>query len=101
MVRSVRWAVTCRSAADAVAIACLWGLRGQVDEIFNVALWLRWFSQLDRSFLFLLTLPFVVAAVGLWAELNERNVKKTRQPRDAARLQLSDSLLHRHQRSGS
>ena len=59
-----------------VAIGCLWGLRGQVDEIFNVALWQRWFSQLDRPFLFLLILPFVVAAVGLWSELSKRDVKE-------------------------
>ena len=32
---------------------------------------LGWFSQLDRSFLFLLILPFVVAAVGLWAHVVE------------------------------
>ena len=29
-------------------------------------------DQLDRSFLFLLILPFVVAAVGLWAERRDR-----------------------------
>ena len=29
--------------------------------------WAQWFAQLDRSFLFLLILPFVVAAVGLWS----------------------------------
>jgi hypothetical protein len=56
----------------AVAIACLWGLRGQVGEAFDLALWSAWFEGLDRSFLFLLILPFVVAAVGLWAELVRR-----------------------------
>jgi len=52
-----------------VAIGCLWGFRGSVTEIFDLELWQRWFSELDRPFLFLLILPFVVAAVGLWAEL--------------------------------
>jgi hypothetical protein len=51
-----------------VAIVCFRGIRGQVTEIVDWNLWAEWFSSLDRSFLFLLILPFVVAAVGLWAE---------------------------------
>ncbi|MGZ9057679.1 MAG: putative Na+/H+ antiporter [Burkholderiaceae bacterium] len=52
-----------------VAIACLWGFRGSIAEVFDLQLWQRWFSEVDRPFLFLLILPFVVAAVGLWAEV--------------------------------
>jgi Putative Na+/H+ antiporter len=53
-----------------VAIACLWGFRGEpIDQVFDPQRWALWFSGLDRAFLFLLILPFVVAAVGLWAEL--------------------------------
>ena len=52
-----------------VAIGCLWGFRGSIAEVFDLQLWQRWFSELDRPFLFLLILPFVVGAVGLWAEL--------------------------------
>jgi len=55
-----------------VVIACFRGIRGQIGEAFDLALWGNWFSQLDRSFLFLLILPFVVAAFGLWAELSRR-----------------------------
>jgi hypothetical protein len=55
-----------------VAIACFRGIRGPVGEIFDWGLWVQWFSGLDRPFLFLLILPFVVAAVGLWAELSRR-----------------------------
>jgi Putative Na+/H+ antiporter len=51
-----------------IAIVCLWAVRGPIEEVFDLQLWHQWFSQLDRSFLFLLILPFVVAAVGLWAE---------------------------------
>jgi putative Na+/H+ antiporter len=52
-----------------VAIACLWGFRGEpLDQVVDPRQWMQWFSGLDRSFLFLLILPFVVAAVGLWAE---------------------------------
>ena len=60
-----------------VAIGCLWGFRGSLVEVFDLQLWQRWFSELDRPFLFLLILPFVVAAVGLWAELirDKRDVK--------------------------
>jgi hypothetical protein len=51
-----------------VAILCFRGIRGQVGEFFDFELWAQWFAQLDRSFLFLLILPFVVGAIGLWAE---------------------------------
>jgi hypothetical protein len=56
----------------ALAIVCFRGIRGPVGEMFDLEHWAQWFGQLDRSFLFLLILPFVVAAVGLWAEYNER-----------------------------
>lgn len=55
-----------------VAIVCFRGIKGQVAEIFDWDLWVQWFSGMDRSFLFLLILPFVVAAVGLWAEFSDR-----------------------------
>lgn len=55
-----------------VAVACFRGIQGPVGEVFDWALWSAWFEQLDRSFLFLLILPFVVAAVGLWAHVVER-----------------------------
>jgi Na+/H+ antiporter NhaD/arsenite permease-like protein len=56
-----------------VAIACLWGFRGEpIDQIFDPQRWAQWFSGLDRSFLFLLILPFVVGAVGLWADMRQR-----------------------------
>ncbi len=58
-----------------VAVACFRGFKGQVSEIFDWGLWVQWFSGLDRSFLFLLILPFVVAAVGLWAEFSRREDK--------------------------
>jgi hypothetical protein len=54
-------------------VACFRGLQGNASEFFDLALWGEWFSQLDRSFLFLLILPFVVAAVGLWAEYARRD----------------------------
>jgi putative Na+/H+ antiporter len=55
-----------------VVIACFRGIRGQVAEVFDWNLWAQWASQLDRSFIFLLVLPFVVALVGLWAEYSQR-----------------------------
>ena len=58
-----------------VAVASFRGFKGQVGELFDLDLWADWFSQLDRSFLFLLILPFVIAAVGLWAEHSERRQK--------------------------
>jgi predicted cation transporter len=56
-----------------VAIACLWGLRGRVADLFDAQQWSEWLAGIDRPFAFLLILPFVVAAVGLWAERRERD----------------------------
>jgi hypothetical protein len=60
-----------------VAILCFRGIKGQAAEFFDGALWVRWFAELDRPYLFLLILPFVVAVVGLWSELSK---KKKRGP---------------------
>ncbi|HEX7053628.1 MAG TPA: putative Na+/H+ antiporter, partial [Burkholderiales bacterium] len=66
------------AAPTAVAIACLWGLRGTGAELFDAAAWRAWLASVDRGFLFLLILPFVVAAFGLWAE-------RSRAERDGAK----------------
>jgi predicted cation transporter len=58
-----------------VGILCFRGVQGQVGEAFDLELWAQWFDGLDRSFLFLLILPIVVAAVGLWAEFTRRDDK--------------------------
>jgi hypothetical protein len=55
-----------------VAILCFRGIHGPVGEFFDLGAWGQWLASLDRSFLFLLILPFVVAAVGLWAEHREK-----------------------------
>ncbi len=59
-------------APTLVAIACFRGIPGPVGEMFDLDLWAEWFSNIDRGFAFLLILPFVVAAVGLWAEYGRR-----------------------------
>jgi hypothetical protein len=56
-----------------VVIACFRGIRGHAAEMLDWKIWAAWLSELERSFLFLLILPFVVAVVGLWAELRSRN----------------------------
>lgn len=38
-----------------------------IAELFDFGRWSDWFAQLDREFVFLLVLPFVVAVIGLWA----------------------------------
>lgn len=55
-----------------VTIVSFRGIRGPVGEMFDLDAWAQWFGQLDRSFLFLLILPFVIAVVGLWADYRER-----------------------------
>lgn len=59
-------------APTLVVIACFRGLRASIGEAFDLELWAQWFSELDRSFLFLLILPFVIAVIGLWAEYIRR-----------------------------
>jgi len=44
-------------------------------ELFDLELWARWFASLDRGFVFLLLLPFVVALIGLWAWFTENDRK--------------------------
>ena len=44
-------------------------------ELFDLALWANWFASLDRGFVFLLLLPFVVALIGLWAWFTEDDRK--------------------------
>ena len=57
----------------AIAIACLWGLGGHVGDAFDAAAWRAWLDSVDREFAFLLVLPVVVAAVGLWAVRHEKD----------------------------
>lgn len=58
-----------------VAVIAFRGFKGQAAELVDWTLWAQWFSQLDRSFIFLLALPFVIAAVGVWAAYSERRRK--------------------------
>jgi hypothetical protein len=50
---------------------------GRIGEVLDIGLWLQWFDQLDRTFIFLLTLPFEVALVGLWAAYRDRSLEQT------------------------
>lgn len=50
----------------------------RIAELFDLGLWSDWFSQLDRTFVFLLVLPFVVALVGLWAAYRDRDNDRDR-----------------------
>lgn len=59
-----------------VAILCFRTVPKAAVEFFDYRVWLQWFESLDRPFLFLLILPFVVAIVGLWSELNARRRKQ-------------------------
>ena len=38
-----------------------------LNEFLDLKAWAEWFAALDREFIFLLALPFVVAIIGLWA----------------------------------
>jgi hypothetical protein len=39
-------------------------------EMFDYQSWVQWFQSLDRVFVFLLILPFVVVVVALWSDLS-------------------------------
>ncbi len=53
-----------------------------LSELLDLEAWAQWFAALDREFIFLLALPFVVAMIGLWSwftesEINERESDAT------------------------
>lgn len=54
-----------------VALLCFRGLDQSFAEVFDLSAWSAWFAGLDRGFVFLLLLPFVVALIGLWAASKE------------------------------
>jgi hypothetical protein len=49
------------------------GATSRIAELFDLGLWSDWFAQLDRGFVFLLLLPFVVAVIGVWASYREKD----------------------------
>jgi hypothetical protein len=69
---SALWLFVAALPPTAVAVFCFRGLGGNFAEVFDLSRWAAWFAGLDRSFLFLLILPFVVAIVGLWAERRDK-----------------------------
>lgn len=70
---SALWLFLAALPPTAVAVLCFRGLGGSISEVFDLARWADWFGGLDRGFVFLLALPFVVAAVGLWAERTRKD----------------------------
>jgi hypothetical protein len=48
----------------------------RVREVLDLRAWADWFAQLDRPFVFLLSLPFVVVVVALWAAQRNRETNK-------------------------
>ena len=53
---------------------------GSIREAFSLDNWAQWLEQLDRTFVFLLVLPFVVAIVGLWAAYRDREREESDAP---------------------
>jgi hypothetical protein len=58
----------------------IWPVIGNIREAFSLSNWAQWFEQLDRTFVFLLVLPFVVAIVGLWAAYRDREREESDAP---------------------
>lgn len=44
----------------------------RIADFFDLEQWAAWFASLEREFVFLLVLPFVVALVALWAHFTDR-----------------------------
>ncbi len=59
-----------------VAVFCFRAVPQSALEMFDYRSWIQWFQSLDRAFLFLLILPFVVAVVGLWSDLSRSRKDK-------------------------
>ena len=70
-----------------------------MSEAFDLGAWSAWFAQLDRTFVFLLVLPFVVAVVGLWAAYRDREVE--RRQRDETALEHESTVERPHRRAHS
>jgi hypothetical protein len=49
------------------------GILRRLAGIFDWESWAAWFAGLEREFVFLLVLPFVVAIIGLWASFKEKD----------------------------
>ena len=62
------WLVVAALPPTLVAIFCFRGVNRATLEFFDLDAWFQWFRSFDPAFLFLLILPFAVAAVGLWSE---------------------------------
>jgi hypothetical protein len=69
---SALWLFAAALPPTAVAVLCFRLFGGTAAEMFDFARWAEWFGSLDREFMFLLALPFVVAAIGLWAEYRDK-----------------------------
>jgi hypothetical protein len=55
-----------------------------LSEFLDLERWAQWFSGLEREFIFLLALPFVVAVIGLWSALADKEqVEEDREPASA------------------
>jgi hypothetical protein len=50
-----------------------------LSEFLDLARWAQWLSGLEREFIFLLALPFVVAIIGLWSAWSEKE-QEEREP---------------------
>jgi hypothetical protein len=70
-----------------------------LSEIFDLESWRAWFSSLDRSFIFLLTLPFVVALVGLWSAIAEKEEQHDSQAGETAAPPAERRVPERRQRA--
>jgi hypothetical protein len=47
-----------------------------LSELLDLEAWAQWFAALDRQFIFLLALPFVVAVIGLWSWFTESELEE-------------------------
>ncbi|HSN39237.1 MAG TPA: putative Na+/H+ antiporter, partial [Burkholderiales bacterium] len=64
------WLFLAALLPTAVAVFCFRAVPQSALEMFDYHAWVQWFQSIDRTFLFLLILPFVVAVVGLWSDLS-------------------------------
>ena len=51
-----------------------------MNEFFDLSAWREWFVALDREYIFLLALPFVVAVIGLWSSwVDKEDIERERE----------------------
>ena len=69
-----------------------------LNEFLNLSAWAAWFAGLEREYVFLLALPFVVAIIGFWSWWVDK--EEVDRGYEAAAAQATEEERRQHERRG-